>query len=35
MDIADTGDFDVNLSLEKGAMERLLADPMLRAYIDA
>ncbi|KAK5637316.1 hypothetical protein RRF57_013028 [Xylaria bambusicola] len=32
MDIADTGDFDVNLSLDKGAMERLLSDPMLRAY---
>ncbi|KAI1367942.1 transferase [Xylaria arbuscula] len=34
MDIADTGDFDVNLSLEKSAMERLLVDPMLRAYIE-
>ncbi|KAI0903628.1 transferase [Ustulina deusta] len=32
MDVAETGDFDVNLALEKGAMKRLLSDPMLRAY---
>ncbi|GAP91899.1 putative transferase family protein [Rosellinia necatrix] len=32
MDVARTGDFDVSLALEKGAMERLLSDPMLRAY---
>ncbi|KAI1425533.1 transferase [Xylaria sp. FL1777] len=32
MDVADTGDFDVNLALEKGAMKRLLSDPILRAY---
>ncbi|KAI0478149.1 transferase [Xylaria cf. heliscus] len=32
MDIAETGDFDVSLALEKATMERLLSDPMLRAY---
>ncbi|KAJ8116006.1 hypothetical protein ONZ43_g4534 [Nemania bipapillata] len=32
MDVAQTGDFDVSLALEKSAMERLLSDPMLRAY---
>ncbi|KAI0142656.1 transferase [Xylariaceae sp. FL1272] len=32
MDIADTGDFDVSIALEKGAMERLLSDPMLKEY---
>ncbi|KAI0802190.1 transferase [Xylaria sp. FL0064] len=32
MDVAETGDFDVNLALESGAMKRLLNDPMLRAY---
>ncbi|KAI0425134.1 transferase [Xylaria sp. FL1042] len=32
MDVAETGDFDVNLALERGAMKRLLRDPMLRAY---
>ncbi|KAI0521225.1 transferase [Xylaria bambusicola] len=35
MDIAATGDFDVNISLEKGAMEQLLSHPMLRAYDEA
>ncbi|KAI0406758.1 transferase [Xylaria palmicola] len=32
MDVGETGDFDVSLALEKGAMERLIGDPMLRAY---
>ncbi|KAJ8127661.1 hypothetical protein O1611_g5976 [Lasiodiplodia mahajangana] len=32
MDVGGTGDFDVSLALEKGTMERLLQDPMLRAY---
>ncbi|KAG8158898.1 hypothetical protein KVR01_011341 [Diaporthe batatas] len=33
MDLADgTGDFDVSLCLEKGAMGRLLGDEMLRMY---
>ncbi|TGJ81106.1 hypothetical protein E0Z10_g7665 [Xylaria hypoxylon] len=32
IDVAETGDFDVSLALEKNAMERLLHDPMLRAY---
>ncbi|KAI1753975.1 transferase [Xylaria castorea] len=32
MDIAKTGDFDVSLALKKDTMERLLSDPMLRAY---
>ncbi|KAI8954494.1 transferase [Xylaria longipes] len=32
MDIAETGDFDVTLVLEKDTMERLLSDSMLRAY---
>ncbi|KAI1152395.1 transferase [Nemania diffusa] len=32
MDVGETGDFDVSLALEKGTMERLLCDPMLRAY---
>ncbi|KAI0817419.1 transferase [Xylaria sp. FL0064] len=33
MDIADTGDFDISLALEKDAMQRLLNDPMLSAYM--
>lgn len=32
MDVAETGDFDVSLALEKSTMERLLSDPMLREY---
>ncbi|KAI0100514.1 transferase [Nemania sp. FL0031] len=32
MDVGETGDFDVSLALEKDTMERLLRDPMLRAY---
>jgi hypothetical protein len=32
MDLADTGDFDVGLALEKDTMQRLLHDPMLSAY---
>jgi len=32
MDIADTGDFDVSLALQKDTMQSLLDDPMLRAY---
>lgn len=32
MDIAETGDFDVSLVLERDTMERLLRDPLLRAY---
>ncbi|KAI0436689.1 transferase [Xylaria telfairii] len=32
MDIAETGDFDVSLALEKDTMARLLKDPLLRAY---
>ncbi|KAI8629162.1 transferase [Xylariaceae sp. FL1651] len=32
MDIADTGDFDASLALEKNTMQQLLQDPMLRAY---
>lgn len=32
MDMGETGDFDVSLCLERGAMGRLLGDEMLRAY---
>ncbi|KAI1130836.1 transferase [Nemania abortiva] len=32
MDVGATGDFDVSLALERETMERLLRDPMLRAY---
>ncbi|KAI0113117.1 transferase family protein [Daldinia grandis] len=32
MDIADTGDFDVSVCLEKETMQRFLQDPMLKAY---
>ncbi|XXG95500.1 hypothetical protein Hte_001764 [Hypoxylon texense] len=32
IDIAETGDFDISVSLEKEAMQRLLQDPMLREY---
>ncbi|KAI1112269.1 transferase [Nemania sp. NC0429] len=34
IDIAETGDFDVGLALEKGAMQRLLSDPLLRSFED-
>lgn len=32
MDVAETGDFDVSLGLDKSTLERLLSDPMLREY---
>ncbi|KAL7621998.1 hypothetical protein AAE478_007499 [Parahypoxylon ruwenzoriense] len=32
MDIADTGDFDVSVCLEKEAMQRFIRDPILLAY---
>ncbi|CAJ2513007.1 Uu.00g011260.m01.CDS01 [Anthostomella pinea] len=32
MDVADTGDFDISLCLEKEAMQRLVRDPVLRAF---
>ncbi|KAI1472943.1 transferase family protein [Daldinia caldariorum] len=32
MDIAGTGDFDISVCLEKETMQRLLRDPMLKAY---
>ncbi|KAI2464650.1 transferase family protein [Annulohypoxylon bovei var. microspora] len=32
MDIADTGDFDISISLEKETMQRFLQDPMLNVY---
>jgi hypothetical protein len=32
MDIADTGEFDVSVALEKAAMQRLLSDPLLRSF---
>ncbi|KAI4862771.1 transferase family protein [Hypoxylon rubiginosum] len=32
MDIAETGDFDIGVYLEKESMQRFLQDPMLRAY---
>lgn len=33
MDIGDSGDFDISLSLERDAMARLLEDPQLRAFM--
>ncbi|KAI1818688.1 transferase [Poronia punctata] len=32
MDIAETGEFDVSIGLEKEAMQRLLSDPLLRSF---
>ncbi|KAI8961185.1 transferase family protein [Daldinia sp. FL1419] len=32
MDIADTGDFDISVCLQKEKMSRFLQDPMLKAY---
>ncbi|KAI1478041.1 hypothetical protein K445DRAFT_320133 [Daldinia sp. EC12] len=32
MDIADTGDFDISVCLEKETMQRFLQDPLLKAY---
>lgn len=32
MDIAETGDFDVSLALEKETMQRLLSDPLLMSF---
>ncbi|KAF4871733.1 Acyltransferase [Colletotrichum siamense] len=32
MDVADTGDFDVSICIQREAMERLLSDPLLRKY---
>ncbi|KAI1330964.1 transferase [Xylariaceae sp. FL0255] len=32
IDVGETGDFDISLALEKGVMDRLLSDPLLRAY---
>ncbi|KAI1803279.1 transferase family protein [Daldinia bambusicola] len=32
MDIADTGDFDISVGLEKETMQRFIQDPMLKAY---
>ncbi|KAI1458820.1 transferase family protein [Annulohypoxylon moriforme] len=32
MDIADTGDFDISVCLEKETMQRFLQDPMLSVY---
>ncbi|KAI0396350.1 transferase [Xylariaceae sp. FL0594] len=32
MDLADTGDFDVSIALEKEAMHRFLSDPLLRSF---
>ncbi|KAI1387575.1 transferase family protein [Hypoxylon trugodes] len=32
IDIADTGDFDISVCLEKETMERFLQDPMLKVY---
>ncbi|KAI1099218.1 transferase family protein [Jackrogersella minutella] len=32
MDIADTGDFDISVCLEKETLRRFLEDPMLKAY---
>ncbi|KAI0899287.1 transferase family protein [Annulohypoxylon nitens] len=32
MDIADSGDFDISVCLEKETMQRFLQDPMLRVY---
>ncbi|KAI1196685.1 transferase [Nemania serpens] len=35
MDIAESGDFDVSLGLEKESMQRLLSDPLLRSFDDS
>ncbi|KAI1141445.1 transferase family protein [Hypoxylon sp. FL0543] len=32
IDIADTGDFDISVCLEKETMQRFIEDPMLKAY---
>ncbi|EQB44217.1 transferase [Colletotrichum gloeosporioides Cg-14] len=32
MDVADTGDFDISICIQREAMERLLSDPLLRKY---
>ncbi|KAI1777464.1 transferase family protein [Hypoxylon cercidicola] len=32
MDVADTGDFDISVCLEKESMQRFLQDPMLKTY---
>ncbi|KAI1380481.1 transferase family protein [Hypoxylon crocopeplum] len=32
MDIAETGDFDISVCLEKDTLKRLIQDPMLKAY---
>ncbi|KAI0448954.1 transferase [Xylaria acuta] len=34
MDIAETGDFDISLALERGPMQSLLSDPLLRSFED-